>query len=411
MEPPNHPPIAVEHISSPTAIPRVLLIHNRYRLPGGEDVVADAQAALLEECGHTVCRFEKNNADINTYSIFGKAALYFKTAGNASSARAVRRIVTEFKPQVAHVHNTLPLISPSIYKPLHKAGVKVIQWLHNYRLVCPAGTLYRSGAPCALCLQDGLHNAVKYKCWSDSTLATMALVRMLKKHRRADTWRKYVDLFVALNTFQKQVLVESGGVPEDKIIVQPNFSNAPPLETPAPVGGSGEFLFIGRLTPEKGVLALLRAMASLRDVPIAIAGDGPLSSVVQRACSAPGHVWLGQVTRDVLRARLESARALIFTSEWPEGCPSVILEALACGKPVIASSVPGARELLQEGKTALFFPPGNIEALADCVRQLIANPQLEVNMAAAALQHFKASFSREAGYRNLSANYARLGLG
>lgn len=404
MEPPINSP------TQTTSRPRVLIVHNRYRQPGGEDVVAEAQARLLTERGHAVRVFEKSNSEIDSYSFFQKAALFFKTADNRSSASEIARVVAEFKPDVALVHNTLPLISPSIYEPLNKAGVKVVQWLHNYRLVCPAGTLYRSGAPCSLCVQGGLKHAVEYSCWSGSKLATMALVRMLKKHRRADTWRERVDLFVALNPFQKQLLVESGGLPEEKIVVQPNFSDAPALVNPAPAGESGEFLFVGRLTPEKGIATLLRAMTTLRGVPIAIAGDGPLNSTVAAACAQPRHVWLGQLSRETLRARLESARALIFASEWAEGCPSVILEALSCGKPVIASSVAGAAALLQEGKTALFFPPGNAEALADCVRQLIANPQLGTSMGAAALARFKEFHSRDAGYRNLMGNLARLGI-
>jgi glycosyltransferase involved in cell wall biosynthesis len=251
---------------------------------------------------------------------------------------------------------------------------------------------------------------VTYRCWSNSTLATMALTRMLKQHRRVRTWRDRVDMFVALNRFQKQVLVESGGLPEEKIIVQPNFSDAPALKNPAPPGTRGEFLFVGRLAAEKGVATLLRALSILPDVPIAIAGDGPLRPSVQSACMQPGHVWLGQLTRDALRARMESARALIFASEWPEGCPSVILEALACGKPVIASSVAGAMELLEEGQTALFFPPGDSDALAGQVRKLIGNPELEARMGAAALECFSRLYSRAAGYRNLRANYARLGF-
>src|SRR5204862_3761791 len=131
-------------------------------------------------------------------------------------------------------------------------------------------------------------------------------------------------------------------------------------------------------------------------IPIAIAGDGPLRELVERTCARTGHTYLGQLDRATLRRRLESARALLFTSEWPEGCPSVILEAFACGKPVIASSVAGAVELVQEGRTGLFFPPGNFEALADCVRQLCAAPALETTMSRAALARFTQRHSREA---------------
>ena len=183
-------------IPTPYTPARVLIVHNRYRQPGGEDVVADAQAALLSERGHAVHRFEKHNSEINSYSLINKAALFFKTANNRASANEIARVAADFKPDVAFVHNTLPLLSPSIYKPLKSAGVKVIQWLHNFRLVCPAGTLFRKGAPCSLCVKGDFKPAIEYRCWSDSKLATIALVRMLKKHRRAGTWREQIDLFV-----------------------------------------------------------------------------------------------------------------------------------------------------------------------------------------------------------------------
>ncbi len=409
-------PVSIFEMSEPLDAPipveplRVLIVHNRYRQPGGEDVVADAQKQLLAARGHDVRIFERDNKEINSYSLLGKAALYFKTAHNRASAREIIRVVKEFRPRVAHVHNTLPLISPSIYAPLNRSGVKVIQWLHNYRLVCPAGTLYRDGAPCTLCLEGDLNHAIKYKCWTGSSFATKALVRMLRRHRRGGTWIDRVDLFVALNSFQKKVLVAQGGLPESKVVVLPNFSDTPVLEKPAPAGADGEFLFAARLTPEKGVGTLLRALESLRDVPVVIAGEGPMSDIVERACTSPVHNYLGRLDRAALRQRMESARAVLFCSEWPEGCPSVILEAMACGKPVIASSVPGATDLIEEGRTGLFFPPGNFDALADCVRQFIASPQLEQQMGVAALERFKQRHSRDAGYLNLLELYARLGV-
>lgn len=391
--------------------PKILIIHNRYRQPGGEDVVADAQAMLLTSRGHEVRIYEKNNSEINAYSLPQKARLFFQTPHNPKTAREIAALAADFKPAVAHVHNTLPLISPSIYKPLNDAGVKVIQWLHNYRLVCPAGTLYRDDAPCTLCLKDhSFAPAIKYRCWSKSTMATRALVRLLKRARKENLWSRRIDLFVALNTFQKNILVEHAGVPPEKIIVQPNFHDAPPSKPRKTGARPSEFLFVGRLSTEKGILTLLRAMKSLPDVHIAIAGDGPLREDVRRACNSPAHVWLGPLPRAELLERLANAHALLFASEWPEGCPTVILEALACGVPVIASNVPGAAELLTQEKTALFFEPGNAEALAACIRRLLANPQLQKDLSRNARESYLEGFTVEAGYKNLLANYKRLGI-
>src|SRR5262249_46699505 len=158
--------------------------------------------------------------------------------------------------------------------------------------------------------------------------------------------------------FQKKVLVENGGLPDSKVVILPNFSDAPVLDNAPTPDLNAEFLWAGRLTPEKGVHTLLRALDALRGVPVTIAGDRPFAGTVERACQNAGHLFLGHIARAALRQRMERSRAFLFTSEWPEGCPSVILEAMSCGKPIIASSVPGAVQLLQEGRTGLFYPPG-----------------------------------------------------
>ena len=203
---------------------RVLILHTRYRQPGGEDVVVAAQAKLLRDSGHQVHLLEKHNSEIDNYGLFGKIGLFFQMADNSSAAAEVVRIIREFKPHVAHIHNTLPLLSPSVYSPLNAAGVKVIQYLHNYRLACAAGTLYRDGQPCTLCVDGSLKHAVQYRCWNDSRMASLGFTRMLERHRRKRTWHTRVDLFVALNTYMRDLLVQKHLVPEGKIVVQPNFS-------------------------------------------------------------------------------------------------------------------------------------------------------------------------------------------
>lgn len=395
---------------SDSSKPRVLIIHNRYRQPGGEDVVADAQAMLLIARGHEVRIYEKNNSEINSYTLAQKARLFFQTPHNPKTAREVAALVEEFKPAVAHVHNTLPLISPSVYKPLNDAGVKVIQWLHNYRLICPAGTLYRDNAPCTLCLKDhSFAPAIQYRCWSNSKMATRALVRMLKSARREKLWARRVDLFVALNSYQKNILAEHEGIPPEKIVVQPNFHDAQALKPRKGNEAPKEFLFVGRLSTEKGIRTLIKAVKQLPEISIAIAGDGPLREEVRRAC-AGSHVCLGSMPRDELLERLAHARALLFTSEWPEGCPTVILEALACGVPVVASRVPGAVELLSEDKNALFFDPGDADGLANCVRRLNADSNLQSALGQNAREAYLQRFTVEAGYRNLMEMYERMGI-
>jgi glycosyltransferase involved in cell wall biosynthesis len=387
---------------------RVLLIHNRYRLPGGEDVCVQAQAKLLRERGHEVRVFEKDNREIDSYGLLRKVNLYFKTAENPAAALEIAREAKEFQPQVAIVHNTLPLLSPSIYAPLKAAGAKVIQYLHNYRLVCPAGTLYRDGAPCSLCVDDTLKHAAKYNCWTGSKFATLALTRMLDHHRRARTWQTKVDLFVALNAFMRDVVVKKGVVPADRIVVQPNF-----VEVPQASGSENgaEFLFLGRLTAEKGVMTIAKAAELAPEIRVRILGDGPIGADVRAAAGKqPNFLVPGHVPREEALKQLANCRALIFSSLWPEGCPGVIQEAFALGKPVIASRVAGAMELVSDGETGLLFDPGNAEQLAACMKKLRDDPELAARMGKAAREKYERDFSPEAGYRRMSENFSRLGV-
>ena len=380
---------------------RVLIIHNRYRQPGGEDVVAAAQARLLREHGHDVHVFEKDNREIDSYGLFRKIGLFLKTADNPLAAADVAKVVREFKPQVAHVHNTLPLLSPSIYAPLKSAGVKVIQYLHNYRLLCAAGTLFRDGKPCTLCVDEGVHHAVKHRCWTGSKLATLAYTRMIERHRRAETWRTHVDRFVALNRHMRDMMVAKNIVAATQILVQPNFLYVDGAGSPGP---GEKFVFAARLVPEKGLHTLLRARDLLGNLALEIIGDGPLLS---RDHKPP---YLGHLPHEQTLQHLSEARALVFPSEWHEGCPSTIIEAMALGRAVIASRVAGAEELVQDGVTGLLFEPGNAEALAACIKRLQDDPGLAQKLGAAGRQRYLNEFSPDAGYRRLLENYSQLNV-
>jgi glycosyltransferase involved in cell wall biosynthesis len=382
---------------------KILLLHNRYRQPGGEDVVVESQEKLLRSKGHDVRVFEKDNHEIDGYGLLRKAALFFKTSHNLGAADEVAKLVAEFKPHVAHVHNTLPLLSPSIYAPLQRAGVKVLQYLHNYRLVCPAGTLYRDGKHCQLCVDGSLKSAVDYRCWGGSRMASLAVTRMLNRHRRARTWHSQVDLFVALNSYMRDVLVKKDVVPADKIVVQPNFTDVPGAP---PIEGEG-FVFSGRLSPEKGITTLLSAASSHEAFRVKVMGDWPLQHT-PRVVNSPQVSFLGQLPRPEVLGHVASARALIFPSEWQEPFGLSIIEAMALSKPVIASRVAGPKDIVEDGRTGLLFEPGNARELSACMRRLHENPELAVELGTAGRERFEREYSPEAGYRRMVENYKRI---
>jgi glycosyltransferase involved in cell wall biosynthesis len=391
--------------------PRVLILHNRYRQPGGEDVLVQAQARLLRDRGHEVRLLEKDNREIDAYGFFRKAALFFSMADNVSAAQEVAKIAREFKPDVALVHNTLPLLSPSVYAPLRKAGVKIIQALQNFRLLCPAGTLYRDGTPCTLCVDDNLKHAVTYRCWTGSQMATLGLTRMLDRHRRMETWSRMIDLFVAANPLQRDLLVQKKLVPPEKIVVQPNFVHAEISAKASDATAGNGFIFVGRLTPEKGIRTLLNAAQSLPGIALSIAGDGPLRGEVEQACAQLSNCrYLGQLARADVLAKVGAARALVFPSEWQEGSPFTVIEAMAAGCAVIASRIAGVAELVKEGETGLQFNAGKPDELAACVRQLEENAELARKLGRSGRERYERELSPEAGYRRMKENFEKLGI-
>ncbi len=384
--------------------PRVLLLHNRYRQPGGEDAIVQAQAQLLRDRGHAVRVFEKDNREIDGYGLARKGMLFLEMSGNSRSAKEVDEIAQSFKPDVALIHNTLPLLSPSVYAPLKRRNVKVIQYLHNFRLVCPAGTLFRDGKACTLCVDDGLKHAVTYRCWSNSTFATLGVTRMLDRHRRARTWHTQVDLFVASNKYQRDIFVKANVLSESRIVVQPNFLLQPP-DLGEVNAGSG-FVFVGRLTPEKGIETLLKAVASLSGVRLTVIGDGPLRD---KLAASDRVEFLGQRPKEEVLARVQAARAVVVPSEWHEGFPLTVIEAMMMGRPVIASRMAGPLEIVQEGQTGLLFDAGNVEQLAGCLRRLEDDPKLAEEYGRAGRGRFDQECSPDAGYRRMVENFERVG--
>ena len=257
---------------------RVLLVHNFYQQPGGEDSVFKAEGRLLEEHGHDVVRYTEHNDSVDE---LGKLALASRTIWSRESAARINKIVEDFDPQVVHFHNTLPLISPSAYYAASSRGARIVQTLHNYRFFCPPSLFLRDGKVCELCLGKTVAlPAVKHGCYRQSRSASAVVAAMLAAHKMLDTYRKKIDVFVALTEFSRRKFVE-GGFPEDKIVVKPHFIESPKDEARE----TGDYiLYVGRLSEEKGVQTLVRAWTNGHSVPnLVIVGDGPLQTDVAAA--------------------------------------------------------------------------------------------------------------------------------
>jgi glycosyltransferase involved in cell wall biosynthesis len=342
----------------------VLAIHNYYQQPGGEDQAFAAETRLLEAHGDEVIRYTTHNDRVG---LLGPLDLAKKTIWNAETYLDLRSIIRDQHPDVMHAHNTFPLISPAAYAAAREGGVPVVQTLHNFRLVCANGLLFRNGRICEDCIgKTILWPAVLHKCYRGSAAASAVVATMLHYHRARGTWHHDVDVFVALTDFARRKLIE-GGLPAAKIVVKPNFvdwgADAQPVNQEAE---SDYILFVGRLSAEKGIRTLIAAWNALpAPPPLRIVGDGPLRDEVLRAAATNPLVrWLGYQPAPKIQQLLRGARALVFPSEWHEMFPLVLIEAMSVGVPVIGSRVGAVESVIEDGKTGLLFTVADPEVLA-----------------------------------------------
>ncbi len=379
---------------------RVLLVHNQYIEPGGEDVVATAEGALLESYGHEVRRFIVSNRGIDRLS--DKFFTAWQAPYSERSRRRMDANISDFSPDLVHVHNFFPILTPSIYDACADARVPVVQTLHNYRLICPQALLLRNGRPCEKCVSGSPYHAVLYGCYRGSRLVSIVPARMLSINRRRGTWRRKVTRYIALTRFARGKFIE-GGLPADRIAVKPNFVADPAAQSePGAVCRDGA-LFVGRLSPEKGIETMLQAWRDVA-VPLRILGEGPLAGSV-RGCDNPAVEALGRKTKPEVVEEMRRAAFLVMPSEWYEGCPMVMVEAFACSLPVVASRLGAMRELIEDGVTGLHFQSGDPADLAAKVRWAAENPSDMRRMGENARRAYEDNYTPESNYRRLMAVY------
>lgn len=386
---------------------KVLLVHNFYgsAAPSGENLVFQAEKDLLLAHGHEVREFTRHSDEIRSKGGVGIIQGAIATPWNPWMFKAIRREVEQFQPDVVHVHNTFPLISPAIFHAIGQSAAKVLT-LHNYRLFCPAAIPMRNGIVCTDCL-DG-HSVVPamiHGCYRGSRLATVPLAAGVALHRAIGTWKRHVDAFIALTAFQRTLMI-SAGLPEELVQVKPNFYPGNP--TPVPWNERGDYVvFAGRLTKEKGVEALVRAWAlwGTHAPELRVVGDGPLRSSLEKLSAGLPVKFLGQLTAARAQSQIAGAKLLILPSEWFEGFPMVIQEAFAFGTPVAVSDIGPLATIVRHEKNGVVFSPADPGSLVDKVQEVWAAPHLLERLAKGAKQTFEAEYTEDANYRLLMAIY------
>ncbi len=373
---------------------RVLVVHNYYQQRGGEDAVVASEVALLRERGHAVETYTRHNDDLAGMPRFAAAR---DTLWSSRTARELDALLEAYRPQVIHVHNTFPLISASLYWAAARRGVPVVQTLHNFRLFCAQAMFLRQGAVCEDCLGRLPWRAVARRCYRDSTAQSAVLASNQVLHRALGTYRKHVARYIALNEFCRAKFIQ-GGLPAERMVVKPNFVDLPAPPSGARRGG----LFVGRLSVEKGVATLAAAAAALPGQTIDVVGTGPLEPEVKAAANLR---WLGWMDAAAVYEHMRAAAFLVLPSIWYENFPRTIVEAFACGLPVVAARIGALAELVEDGVTGLLFNPGDAQDLARQLQWACSNPARIIDMGRAARSRYEALYTPDQNYLQLRTIY------
>jgi glycosyltransferase involved in cell wall biosynthesis len=387
---------------------RVLVVHNQYTERGGEDLAVESEEQLLTTRGHSVLPYGRNNADIEQFTIVQKAVLPGTTVWSNKSLDEVRQLALAHQPDVAHFHNTFPLISPSAYSACRSAGVPVVQTLHNFRLLCPAATFFRDGKPCECCMGKSIPwPGARYACYRGSRTATGTVAAMVAVHRFLGTWTDTVDVYIALSNFARDKFI-AGGLPAAKIAVKPNFVQPDPG---ADRDVSDFALFVGRLSQEKGLRTLLAAWKQVGNkIPLLVAGDGPLRPELEVLVQRQGLVgvrFLGHLDRQTVFAILKRARFLVVPSECYENFPMTVVEAYACATPTIAAGIGALQEIITDQRTGIHFVSGNAEDLACKTEWAWTHPREMEEIGQAGHAEFVTKYTADSNYRTLMDIYKR----
>lgn len=373
---------------------RILVAHNAYQQRGGEDAVVDAEVELLRQKGHAVEVLLLHNDAI---AGLGRLDLLARTLWSAPGAGLVRAAAAAFRPDVVHVHNTFPLLSPSIYWSAARLRLPLVQTLHNFRLLCPQAMFLRGGLICEDCLGALPWRGALRACYRDSRAQSSVVAGMLTLHRALGTWQDKVTRYVALNEFCRQKFI-AGGLPGERIRVKPNFVD---FDAPADMPRAG-FLFVGRLSAEKGVRILAQVARALPEASVRVAGSGPEQGALAGLANVES---LGVLSSEEVRLAMSRAMALLLPSICNESFPRTLVEAMACGLPVIASRIGALAELVEEGVTGLLFEPGQTDDLAAKMRWALAHPDEMAAMGRRARLRYEALYTPERNYEQLIAIY------
>jgi glycosyltransferase involved in cell wall biosynthesis len=381
---------------------RILQVFNHYRAPGGEATVVKNEAELLRRGGHEVHCLAVHNADLKSGLVSGLRT-GMEAVWSKSGFAAMKAAIRQFSPDVVHVHNTFPILSPSVYWASAQAGIPVVKTLHNYRLTCASAMLSREGRPCEECVGRYPLPALRYRCYNNSFAQTLAVDLRNVMHRWLGTYANKIDAYIVLTEFARQIMMRAG-LPHELLFVKPNFTfDRVPFVGPR----EQQIVFVGRIMREKGVANLLEAWhsAGFGNARLLLIGDGPERAVLEAMyASDPTITWAGILPHKETLALVERSRFLVLPSLVYEGMPMTVLEALCCGTPAIVPSHGVFPELISDRKDGFTF--STAQSLVNALRTAVSCSKSEWRcLSSTARYTYTTRFSESCNYERLIEIY------
>jgi glycosyltransferase involved in cell wall biosynthesis len=390
---------------------RILLVHNFYgsASPSGENRVVEEERDMLMAAGYEVVQYFTYSDSVRGQGLWPEIRTALLLPSNPWARSDIQTLILKTRPDVMHVHNVFPLLSPAIFSASEGTSTAVVNTLHNYRTVCPNAMPLRRGVACTECIDSrSVVPALRYGCYRDSRMATLPLAISVGLHRRLGTYARHVDAFIALTEFQKSQLV-TGGLPASRIHVKPNVfpgqQQCVPWEQ-----REDKVVFLGRISEEKGVRTLVKAWLQWGEAApqLVVIGDGPGLTPLRAETVGPAAnriKFLGALSLSQSYDQLSRAKLLVVPSISFECFPLVLREAFAFGVPVLASNLGTFEELVAERGAGRLFTPGDPNDLLRIVTRMWSDqPELE-RMAEVAHNEFQTRYTALAGLALLRGIY------
>lgn len=380
---------------------RILMVHNYYQIPGGEDTVVANEKKMLEDHGHIVILYSRHNSEIKQMSKLQKLGIPFTTVFNPRTYGEIKNLIKQHQIDIVHVHNTLNLVSPAVYYAGLKCGVPVIQTVHNFRLLCPGATFYRDGHICEDCVEQGLWCAVRHKCYRESRMQTLACVISTAIHRMTGVYGRIH--YICLTEFNKEKLLKLKQISPDRVFVKPNFVESTDEIIPQKQR-ENQFIFAGRLDKLKGIDVLLEAWKQMgENAPkLIVCGTGPMEEWCKRfvADNKVNVELRGFVPNYEVRELLAHSKALIFPTRWYEGFPMSVIESFSVGTPVVCSNIGNVGSIVEEGVNGCKFDVQSLDDMTSAVNRC-------EHLCTQTFEIFEKKYAEQINYQQLMDSYRK----